>query len=227
MDELATSFIKQIADKTALTNTLVLIQLAVWIVFGAAAAIAGPYLKKRAETLATKADFDTLKQQLKDTTEVVEKVKVEIAHGDWAEREWKTLRRLKLEEMLRLAYETRNWIERYTQNCLLRKGEDLGSHKLADVTNICFLYLPELRNEVTEFNNFTLDVIKLLTAHELAVRTKQTNSDHLIRGKKLGEFQELFKDMTDALVSVRDKAPNVMGEILGVKPVTSDSEASK
>ena len=73
---------------------------ALLLVSGAVSAFGANYLRKRAETYATKADFDELLGQLRATTEAAESVRSAIAKADWAEREWQTLRKVKLEELL-------------------------------------------------------------------------------------------------------------------------------
>ncbi|MDB6061214.1 MAG: hypothetical protein JWM78_1317 [Verrucomicrobiaceae bacterium] len=146
MESLVASFVKQIADQTVLTNTLIWIQLGVWIVFGVAIAIAGPYLKKRAELLATKADFNTLKQQLKDTTEVVEKVKTEISHADWASREWKTIRRLKIEALFEGLIALGTWQKNEVVAVLARNEPISDATPLYHVEMLIRLYLPQLND---------------------------------------------------------------------------------
>lgn len=61
--------------------------IALFVVSGAVNAFVENYLRKRAETFATKADFDELLRQLRANTEVAESVKSVIAKTDWVERE--------------------------------------------------------------------------------------------------------------------------------------------
>lgn len=63
---------------------------ALLVVVGAAiGAFGGAYLKKRAENLATKTDFEEIKRQLKETTEAAEEVKRSINDRGWiAQQRW-------------------------------------------------------------------------------------------------------------------------------------------
>src|SRR5215470_3508972 len=62
---------------------------------GAAPARARAILWKN---LATREDFENLKAQLRENTELVENIKADIGQRDWAAREWRNTRRIKLEE---------------------------------------------------------------------------------------------------------------------------------
>lgn len=64
----------------------------------------GSYIKKRAETYATKADLQEVLEQIRATTNATEQVRVSVSHADWVSKEWKTIRRLKLEELLLTVY---------------------------------------------------------------------------------------------------------------------------
>src|SRR5476649_2300581 len=78
---------------------------AFWLLFfvvSGLSALAASFLKaygsKRGEQLATKADFDNLKEQLQATTRLTEEIKSEVGHIEWHMRETYTTRRAKLEE---------------------------------------------------------------------------------------------------------------------------------
>jgi hypothetical protein len=75
------------------------INVLVMALAAALAAFAGSYLKTRGQHFATKADFDSLQDQLSAQTRLVETIKSDVAQKDWAQREWANLRRLKLEAL--------------------------------------------------------------------------------------------------------------------------------
>jgi ABC-type phosphate/phosphonate transport system permease subunit len=76
------------------------IQVVLTVAAAAAGAIFGEYFGTRGKNHATKADFESLKDQLRANTELVETIKSEVSQRDWAKREWANLRRLKLEQLL-------------------------------------------------------------------------------------------------------------------------------
>jgi len=59
------------------------------LVAGGVGAFVGAYLKRRGETLATKADFDVLSDQVRQQTRETEQIKSEIARAGWIhQRRW-------------------------------------------------------------------------------------------------------------------------------------------
>src|SRR6266403_4090983 len=75
------------------------------------AAYFGAYLKRKGENFATKEDFDNLRAQLQTNTRVVEEIKSEFGQRDWAAREWAAIRRAKLEELVTVLHEAREFVE--------------------------------------------------------------------------------------------------------------------
>jgi hypothetical protein len=73
----------------------------VFVLLAVAAGIfLGEYFKTRGRNFATRDDFITLLEQLHTNTKLVETIKSEFGQRDWASREWATLRRVKLEELV-------------------------------------------------------------------------------------------------------------------------------
>lgn len=95
MDATTQAFVTEIVSRKIAENWLY------WLLFLAAsflAAFAGAYIKRRAENLATRDDFDELKRQLQQTTRLTEEIKSEVSHTEWKARETNSLMRAKLEE---------------------------------------------------------------------------------------------------------------------------------
>lgn len=84
-----------------------LVLIAAFAVASVVSAFIGSYIRKRGETYATKADLNELLTQLRATTKAAEEVKTVIAHTDWVMKEWKTIRRTKLEELFSSVYALR------------------------------------------------------------------------------------------------------------------------
>jgi hypothetical protein len=74
------------------------------VLSGGLGAYLGPYLRKRAENLATHDDIDKLLVQIKATTEVTESIKAEISGDIWArQRQWEMKREVLFEAAKRVA----------------------------------------------------------------------------------------------------------------------------
>ena len=124
------------------------LMIAVALVVGGGAAYFGAYFKRRGESFATKADFDGLLTQLKETTAVAEEVKARFSHADWATRELKTLRRLKLEELLQAVYEIQVWQDVEKDARIYSSGKDSGVSPLPRLELLVCLYFPEIAPSV-------------------------------------------------------------------------------
>jgi hypothetical protein len=118
---------------------LLLVQGGIMAAAAAAGAFFGEYLKTRGKNLATKADFESLQEQLRATTQTVETIKSEVAQKDWAQREWTNLRRTKLEALLERMHDC--------------ECEEVPRDRdpLSELDTIATLYFPELRAEVAAF----------------------------------------------------------------------------
>src|SRR6476619_6060836 len=77
-----------------------LVIVAVMALVAGLAAFIGAFLKTKGEHFATKRDFDELHKQLRANTELVETIKSEVAQKDWAQREWTSIRSLKLDALI-------------------------------------------------------------------------------------------------------------------------------
>ena len=100
------------------TWMLLLVQV---VILGAAAAVGaffGEYLKMRGKNLATKADFDSLQDQLRANTELVETIKAEVGQKDWAQREWTNLRRTKLEALLEKMHDCETYLDQLSSTAI-------------------------------------------------------------------------------------------------------------
>lgn len=80
-----------------------LVQFGLLLFIGAVGFFGGEYLKTRGKAYATKADFSELKKQLADTTKLTEQIKQTVSDEAWRIKEYKTLKRIKLEELIRAA----------------------------------------------------------------------------------------------------------------------------
>jgi hypothetical protein len=147
--------IKQIATEIVarLPNyawVLIVIQTDLILLAAAGGAFFGEYLKTRGKNLATKADFDDLKKQLRDNTKLVETIKSDVSQRDWARREWINLRRSKLEELLNLAHDCSAYLKRQHLGALDGKVFE-EADPLGKVETIATLYFPEVANETYTF----------------------------------------------------------------------------
>lgn len=143
--------IKELAAQISLhLQTPAWVFLLITLLIGMLGSFIGEYVRKRGEHLATKADFQSLLDQLEKNTRLVEEIKSDVAHRDWNERERIGLLRTKIEELVRAALESENYLERVESDCLNgRVNREPAPHDLVEM--IADLYLPRLDEAVGHF----------------------------------------------------------------------------
>src|SRR6266568_1404061 len=105
------------------------------------------YLGKRAEVYATRSDLHEVLRQLKATTELTEQVKVAVSHADWLAREWKAIRRSKLEELVESAISLTQWLDHQRSVSFFQVEQKNPAPPADRVDMLTSLYFPELEVE--------------------------------------------------------------------------------
>src|SRR5262249_52167423 len=137
----------------------------------------GEYLKTRGKHLATKADFDSLQDQLRANTELVETIKAEIGQKDWAKRERTNLRRIKLEELMETMHECVAVLERLGSRAVVGDYEAGQRDPVAPLVAIGDLYFPELENEIYRFSQKWREQAMMGLKHTIAVKSMGADLD--------------------------------------------------
>ncbi|MDT6962950.1 hypothetical protein QTN24_15740 [Cupriavidus sp. SZY C1] len=148
MDATTQAFVTEIVSRRIAENWLY------WLLFLAAsflAAFAGAYIKRRAENLATRDDFEELKRQLAQNTRVTEEIKAEIGHAEWKAREANSLRRIKVEELVRYVLEEQERTNSYFRESIVGKASEMNTSSADAACSIASLYFPNLRIPVYAF----------------------------------------------------------------------------
>jgi hypothetical protein len=147
--------IQQIADEVVRRlphqyTSFLILQVILFGLAACAGAFFSEYLKTRGKNLATKADFDNLRDQLRANTEIVETIKSEVSQKDWAARERALLYRTKLEALLEKMHECEQFLKKHRDQALEAKAlEEIGPD--GQFRTIAELYFPELQPEVSSF----------------------------------------------------------------------------
>lgn len=192
------------------------------------------YAAKTWEIAAIKDQFEEVLKQLKTTTETVAKVNTEIAHLDWAAREWKTIRRLKLEEMLKGVLDLKRWQDLHRDEKIFNSKTAANSSPQSDLEQIGLLYFPELNVEIdllcqasTEIHLLTLksgtEVYSAQRSLEIAL-AKNDNNEYALASNLLSgiveEYTERFKPIyarqAVSALALQNKAQELLKNIMGV-----------
>ena len=107
--------------------------------------VAGTYFGKRAESMAMAASLDEAIRQLKATTEAAEAVRLQLSKADWMDKEWRSIRRIKLEELMAAA----NQMVEAVPTRFSMESNGSFSDDSEKLNLLCTLYFPELRAAVS------------------------------------------------------------------------------
>lgn len=173
---------------------------ALLIISGAVSAYGANYLRKRAETYATKADFDELLRQLRATTEAAESVRSVIAKADWVEREWQTLRRVKLEELLTAMHAAMHYMDVEQNARLFDEGMPTEAVPIWKVETLSSLYFPELFAETRAFmfvfSKYRSWVVNVQA--ELSIVGSDKGKRQVVFDAKLPEMAVLYPELLES-----------------------------
>lgn len=168
----------------------------------------GALLKIKGANLATRLDFDTLKQQLSDNTKLVETIKADVAQKDWVMREWQSTRRQKLEQLLEKRHECDAFLDKLSD---LKKGRIPHPDPSHQLHTLVTLYLPELANETDAYYKKFHEYIEIHRAY----LTKPWGATI-----KEDDFKELFRSSRTHLheegVKLEEAAARLLRVIMSV-----------
>jgi hypothetical protein len=164
---------------------LLLIQALLTLLAAGGGAYFGEYLRTRGRNLATKADFESLQNQLRANTELVETIRSEVGQKDWARREWTNLRRIKLEFLMQRLHDCDDYLDRYRSAAL--GGNSLAERDPRDeLDTIAALYFPELEPEEYAFSLAFMEQKGLIL--QLGQEMQEAGSDLAARQQVFARF---------------------------------------
>lgn len=110
------------------------------------------FASDKGKFMAIQSNFDTLSEQLQKTTSLTTEIQIALNHEDWSSKEYKLLRRNKLEILTFALYETRDWAS--TQITAggaeaIMKAESSPVNKVYVTSS---LYFPELNSVNSDFH---------------------------------------------------------------------------
>lgn len=120
------------------------LQLLIAVVAGAIGALGSAYLKRRGETLATKADLDELLKQLRETTRVAEEVKASVQAQYDETFGVRTTRRDRLEQMAHAVFELEQCLREIYKGAWQGKYDPVTPPE-SKIRVLQALYFPDLK----------------------------------------------------------------------------------
>lgn len=143
------------------------------------------------------AAFQTTLAQLVRMTEETENIKVRIAHSDWTEKELRTLRRSKLEELVTALFTVERIIETHLSDDEISGDRNRRSlEPMSVVEQISTLYFPELTDETGALRIAYLEFQKWRMDHYHAISAANRASKHANEIQRLVLAATLFDEAT-------------------------------
>ncbi len=206
----------QVVQKSLLQNwMLYLVLLALALVAVCANALLTRYFEKRGELLATSADLQEVLRQLKSTTEVAEQVRAAVSHADWAAREWKTVRRTKLEELVEVSLSLVAWLDEQRSAWFFPGEKNCGGRTPTDrVSMLSALYFPELEQVSALLENAERRAyawIVNVAAHAMQIPDIQARGNHYEIVRR--EWEPLYQEVLVAIAKTKTEAAALMREM--------------
>ncbi len=190
------------------------------VIAGSLSSCVTSYFRSRGEHFATKADFGELLDQVRQTTETTESIKRSLSYSDWAMREFRTLRRIKLEELLNAVYETDHWLDQRKNAALFDEASVSSPDPSKRVEIIGGLYFPELKDELATCSLAFIAYQEWLIKSKEKVMLAKLGPDAAAHGVALDEavkgFLGVYKPLSDSMSALEAKARGLMREVLGV-----------
>ena len=182
------------------------------------------YAAKRGEVQAAKADRKEILEGIRKTTEATEEVRSAVALDEWTERERRALKRAKLEELVILAFKTRDWLCIERDRNIWDKEKPEEASPQATMMTIGSLYFPELTAQLVAYNKACHSYYQKILdvcADIAAARSKNVHDEHAayqavsdIRGKAQSEQLDLLRRLTQSLSGLATAAAELMKTII-------------
>jgi hypothetical protein len=164
------------------------------------------YLKRRAENLATKADFDEIIRQLQQTTDVTEGIKAAVSARTAQETARKALIRQKVEAFIEETFNLDSWYgESKARIFAQERSKSNHCPALNKLETYQLIYFPEIKAEMAAVSRAFYGINRWLFELEKAVlmfSSAQKPFDTSVVDNKLDKN---YSDFLDALQLVRKK----------------------
>lgn len=201
----------------------------------ATAGYVGSYFQARGQRAATDADLKKILAQVEHTTRLTKDIEIRLGLADWTVKERITLRRDRLERVVRAGSALEEWLFNLANIRVFGDGEGaVGVSEMSDFQSLTMLYFPELdgnRVAITEafnavetrINEARLECIPVMTRMAIATHSNDVQERQLAGDERLevvrkasSELIELRFVLSKELLSLRLVSADLMHEMLEI-----------
>jgi len=209
---------KQITNGILLDHWyLLMIWLCLTVIATAVGTYFAAYLKTRANNFATKADFNELLTQQASIKETTAKIEQSVSHKDWTIKEYKTVRRIKLEELLLAIHECDVFMDKQRLYALNEGPRNDLIEPIHRIFIIGQLYFPELAQHLSTFTNCYLEYKTYVNqAGSVDKAHNLIHAEEIVQ--KLGDrLDKVYIPFWSAVVALDHEAQDLMQKIIRVE----------
>lgn len=219
---------KQIASQNAYLHwSYWLALVALTVIASAGAAYFGAYFKQTAEARAIADKLDVITANLAATTSVTESIKSEFGMLDWRRREYETIRRTKLEELVAASFACNDAAIRMASADSTDDETLKTQGPVNQVESLALLYFPELHEEALlvtncarQFHIVAVDAAGVRA--QISALSKSNAPEHVAKAEQLRKVREQYgaaitttiTALRSATGAIQNAAANLMNDAL-------------
>jgi hypothetical protein len=188
------------------------------------------FASDKGKAKSMQSNFDMLSEQLKKTTSLTTEIQIALNHDDWSSKEYKVLRRNKLEILTFALYETRDWASTQITvggaNAIIQ-AESSPVNKVYVTSK---LYFPELNAVNLKFHKVHQKfIVEFLNAQNLYSKTKLVHDqlsmrmDAYLEMKNAEKVQETEPQLDAARAELRNAYSEFSKSVIPVYHELQDS----
>lgn len=218
MDKAAELFAHQVASHLISQTWYWWVLAAIlWIGVSAVAAYFGSHIKTKAEIDAKDENMQSILDQLDQTVSLSRSIEKRINQEDWIEREAKTLKRQKIEELVLSVFATIRWVDARSTAVFGRKRNvELPPRESEKTTMLASLYVQELSQLVGEFRLLETSLAQLMTEADVGYDDETMPLDNFVEQleRRHDEFSTLYTKFYAKSHEITEAAATVMQPII-------------
>ena len=180
-----------------------LVVVAISLISSVAGTFLSSYFGKRGEALATKADFDQVLTQLRDSTDATENIRAEIMDRYGSAAAARETLRDRLELMVMATFELEHWLEQARSRAIRGETSDFTGSPIAKIEALRLIYFPNVTAEFNTVNSLFLAQTRWILQVQADALCRQRGED--VATPHTDRFQEVHSPLLPALSAFRTR----------------------
>lgn len=215
LEALARSIASEIVNQAIWENyKFYLLVAAISLVSSGFVAFSGSYFKKKGENLATKADFNEILRQLKETTSLTEGIKTDIKAKLDEQQNVRALLRQKLESLIEQTFDLELWFDKARSQAMNGDLPDLNGGPMAKIEMYQAIYFKEVQTELFTLKKAVHPFREWLLS--LTMEALDAKYEKRAANFQMDKFGDLYKDFLTAVNGLRESLIKIYASKVGL-----------